>query len=32
VFHNPRVGWEVDFMKAACILDLIGMENNAKLA
>jgi hypothetical protein len=30
VFHNPRVGWDVDFMKAPRAQADIGMENNAK--
>jgi hypothetical protein len=32
MFHNPRVGWDVDFMKPVRVLAGIGMENNAKLA
>jgi hypothetical protein len=32
VFHNPQVGWEVNFMKAPGVLEEIKLENNAKLA
>jgi hypothetical protein len=32
VVHNPRVGWDVDFMKAAGVVDPVGTEKNAKLA